>query len=128
VKRQIFPLFFFLILLSGCSSFSLPPSPANWQRQQQFAKALEQFSSSNRIELLEEIRDEDPDSDWGRWAETIVRYAQELDKRKEQLETLRSEHESLEGETAALREENQHLVEKIEQLKGLLIEQENRAQ
>lgn len=116
------------IFLAGCTQVSLPPSPADWQAQREFSLALDQFTSSNRVDLLQNLYQQDPGSPWGQRAETIIRYAQELDKRKEQLEQLRAEQESLKQEIAGLHQENLQLNEKIEQLKGLLIELENRPQ
>jgi len=124
---------------------SLLPSQIDRKEQLLFSQALDQFSSSNRLELLKQLRDDYPDSPWGRRAETIILYAQELDNRKEQLVALRDQYEHLKQEkeqltalsdenellkqdNIRLRQETQQLIEKIEQLKGLLIELENRPQ
>jgi len=116
------------LVLAGCTILPLTSTQEARQEEQLFIKALDQFSAKNRVELLQQVQDDYPDSPWGRRAETIVLYAQELDKRKEQLAAQREEDDRLKQELEGLRQENQQLKEMIEQLKGLLINQENRQQ
>lgn len=126
--RFIVLICLFSLALSGCTLVSYIPTQAARQEQQQFIKALDQFSSSNRVELLQQVQQDYPNSPWGRRAETITLYVQELDSRKEQLAAQREEQELLKKEVVGLQQKNQQLTEKIEQLKSLLIEQEQRPQ
>jgi predicted nuclease with TOPRIM domain len=91
-----------------------------------FSRALDQFSASNRVESLQEFQQNFPDSPWGRRAETIVRTARELADRKEQLAAKGQAETLLQQKLDGLRQENQQLTEQLEQLKGLLIQLENR--
>jgi hypothetical protein len=124
--RTIVLIGFFALTVAGCTMIPLIPSQIDRQEQQLFNKGLDQFSSSNRVDLLRQLQDDYPDSVWAQRAETIILYARELDKRKEQITTQHNENELVKQENTELRQENQQLSEKIEQLKGLLIEQENR--
>lgn len=122
-----------LLLLAACTgapftkSLSLHPK-SQLHDQELFIAALDQFSASNKLELMDELRQRFPDSVWAEHAETITLYARELDNRKAQLSALEEKTLLLNDELAALKQENLLLNEKIEQLKTLLIELEQRPQ
>ena len=102
---------FLSFALAGCSMIPLTVAQVDHYEQEQFIKALDQFVANNRIDQLQQVQKDYPDSAWGKRAETIVLYAQELDNRKDQL--------------AAAREENKQLQEKLDQLKNVLIRTES---
>ena len=119
--------------LAACTTptFTKEMSPhpqMQMSEQELFIAALDQFSATNKLEMIEAFRQQYPDSSLAPYAETISLYAQELDARKEQLTTLEQEHQLLQAQLAVAKQENKQLSEKIEQLKKLLIELEQRPQ
>lgn len=126
--RWLILLVVFFLLFTGCAMFPLAPISTAQQERLRFINGVDQLSTSNRVELLQQLQQDAPDSPWGQRAQTIILYARELDSRKQQLTELREEDERLKQEIDDLRQENQQLTEMIDQLKGLLIEQENRPQ
>ncbi len=131
-----------LFLLAACatSPFTMTremnPHPQPELREREaFIAALDQFSATNRLELLAAFQRDYPGSSLKPYADTISRYARELDNRKAQLGELQVEQQELQLQLEAaqqknqrLKEENLQLDEKIEQLKKLLIELEQRSQ
>ena len=116
-----------MLLLAGCSS--LPPQTpwvgstevTRQLEQKRFNQALDQLVATQSLSGLRDFLQQNPDGDWGVRAETIILYIEELTQRKDQLE-------QLSGEQLLLQAENQQLIEKIEQLKHLLIQLEQRPQ
>ena len=116
-----------MLLLAGCSS--LPPQTpwvgstevTRQLEQKRFNQALDQLVATQSLSGLRDFRQQNPGGDWGARAETIILYIEELTQRKDQLE-------QLSGEQLLLQAENQQLIEKIEQLKRLLIQLEQRPQ
>ena len=86
-----------------------------------FSAALDQLSATHSLAGLKGFQERYSESLWGERAETIVLYVEEVNQRKLQLDQLRNEQQRLQAE-------NQLLIEKIEQLKTLLIELEQRPQ
>ena len=128
---KIIVVFVFFLFLTGCSaapfSKSLKPYPQQ-QAQELFFSALDQFSASNKLTLMHQLQQQSPDSVWSVYAETIIRYARELDARKTQLSQEREEKQRLLAELDSLKQKNKQLNKKFEQLKALLIELEQRPQ
>ncbi len=123
------------VALSACSMITIPQTITQHQAQGQFIEALDEFSETNRVALLKQLQLEYPDGIWYTRAETIILYAQELENRKRQVENLREEklelqqhQRHLEDGLSQLQAENQELSEKIEQLKSVLIDVEQRKQ
>lgn len=86
-----------------------------------FSAALDQLSATHSLAGLKSFQERYSESLWGERAETIVLYVEEVNQRKAQLEQLRNEQLQLQAD-------NKQLIEKIEQLKTLLIELEQRPQ
>lgn len=101
---------------------------AQRQAQHQFIAALDEFSATNRVALLEQLQEDYPDGAWSARAETVILHAQKLDDHKRQVENLHKEKLQLERELSQLRTVNQQLQEKLEKLKSVLIEREQRPQ
>lgn len=120
----------YLILLAGLCGCSLQQfSAAQSQPQQvQFVAAMDQFIATGQTELLQQLQKKHSISVWGRYAATIL----QVSGRHENLNaTLRAEQaasEQLRSQLTVLQQENSQLSEKIEQLKKLLISQEQRTQ
>jgi len=122
-----------LLLLTACSSApfskSLNPHPQSQmqvQDQELFVAALEQFSTSNNLELMADLKQRYPDSIWAAYAETITQHVSELDTCRVQSDSAQVKNQQLLVELEVANQENQQLSEKIEQLKKLLIELEQR--
>lgn len=120
-----------LLLLTACSgapfSKSLSPHPqSQMQDRELFIAAFNQFSTSNKLELMEDLKQRYPDSIWSSYAETITLYASELDTCNTQAADAQTQNQQLLAELAVAKQENRQLSEKIEQLKKLLIELEQR--
>ena len=116
------------LLLPACSVMQIPESISHHQAERQFIDALDEFSETSRTEQLRQFQRNYPNDPWHTRAESILLYAKELYKRKRQIETLRQDKERLEEEIAGLQGTNQRLTEKLEQLKGVLIEVEKQGQ
>ena len=124
-------LLLILFLLVGCVRMlpavtNVPsPEPAaapvSVAEQVLFNEALDQLSATHSLAGLKGFQERFAESPWGERAETIVLYVEEVNQRKAQLEQVRNEQLQLQAE-------NQQLIEKIEQLKSLLIELEQRPQ
>lgn len=118
--------------LAGCAyvpfgkSLKLHPQQYQIQEEELFHAALDEFSVTNKLDLMQQFLQQYPDSEIAVPAETIILYARELDTRKAQLTAEREENQRLAAELDSLKQENVHLNEKIEQLKILLIELEQR--
>lgn len=121
---RFFYLLLIFLLLTGCTVLLPAPKQAVLQDQQSFCLAFEEFQVNHRIDGLLKLQADFPDSVWASRAETIILYAQELDQRKEQNKKLRASEKQQTLLLEQLKEENQQLAEKIEQLKGLLIQSE----
>ena len=122
-------------MLTACNSGpfakSLKPYPSQAsqpQGEELFLAALDQFSATNKLDLMQQLKQQSPDSVWAKRAETIILYARELDTRKQQLDNEREEKNRLIAEVDLFRQENLKLQEQIKQLKVLLIELEQRPQ
>ena len=112
------------LFLSGCAVLYPQSKQAVLQDQQAFCLAFEEFQESHKVESLQQLRVDFPKSIWATRAETIILYSKELDQRKMQNEKLRSSEQQLTGEVEVLKKLNRQLTEKIDQLKGLLIQSE----
>ncbi|WP_321370463.1 hypothetical protein [uncultured Desulfuromusa sp.] len=123
---------FFILLISMflCSCAYLCPQPkqALLQDQQSFVLAFEDFQTTHRLEGLQKLVVDFPDSSWASRAKTIILYSQELDQRKKQNEKLRETVEQQALEMEQLNVLNQKLTEKLEQFKSLLIQSEQHPQ
>lgn len=126
-------LFVLFGLLSGCSvapfAKSIKPHPelqSQLQGQELFLAAWDEFSATNKVELLQQFQRQSPDSTWAKYAGTIIHSARALAENKTQLATLREDNMRLHAERDSLQQGNDQLSEKIEQFKILLIELEQR--
>lgn len=105
----------------------LEPTPAKVQvpiaavEQERFNQALDLLTTTQSLSELRAFWQSYPQNPWGERAKTIILYIEELSLRKEQFEQLRNEQQKMQAE-------NQQLLEKIEQLKKLLIKLEQRPQ
>ncbi len=129
---------FISLFVSGCTTFFPQPKQAILQDQQDFCLAFEEFQASHRIDNLQKLTQEFPDSVWARRAETIILYSKEVDQRKlenkklresvqrqtRELEQLGKQNQILKNKIAEQNKMSQLLAEKIEQLKSLLIQSE----
>ncbi len=121
-------LVIFSLCLSACSAMQIPVKMTVNGAEKQFIKALDDFSETNRVELLRQLQRDYPNGAWYNRAQTIILYAQELDNRKLQIDSLRKEKEQQAKKVTQLEITNQELTEKLEQLKGVLIEVEQQPQ
>lgn len=125
MKNLLF--FSFLMLLTGCTlllpgGYLIPQQePRLTAEQEGFNQALDLLTTTHSSSGLRGFQQLYPDSPWGLRAATIVLYVEEVNQRKLQLGELHDEQ-------LRLQSENQQLTEKIEQLKKLLIELEQRTQ
>ncbi len=123
---------FGLLLLTACSgthlSKNLNFSPLQSAEQKLFITALDQYSATSDLTLMDDLRLRYPDSIWATRAETIATRARELNDLKTQLHGIQTEDQQLLDQLAALKQENLQLAEQIAQLKALLIELEQRPQ
>ncbi|MDA3902875.1 MAG: hypothetical protein PF441_05415 [Desulfuromusa sp.] len=141
-------LFFIILIplfLTSCAVLYPQPKQAVLLDQQNFSLAFDEFQESHRLDSLQKLKEDFPNSVWAARAETIILYSQELDQRKAQNENLREsarvqtlELEQRKAQNENLREServltleleqlkklNQQLTEQIEQLTSLLIELE----
>ncbi len=116
------------LFLTGCTALFSSPKQAVLQDQQAFCLAFEEFQESHKIEGLQKLQDDFPDSVWASRAETIILYSRELDLRKGQNKKLREAEKQRTDELEQLKEQNRQLTEKIDQLTGLLIQSEQHPQ
>ena len=124
---RILILLFFVVAITGCSQF-LPINRIDAQQEQlrlaeqeDFTLALDILAEEQSVRGLREFRQRYLKGAWAERAAAILLYDEELYLRKQQLERLRAEQQ-------AIQVENQQLLEKIEKLKRLLIELEQRPQ
>jgi hypothetical protein len=127
-----------LFLFSGCAVFQPQPKQVLSQDEQDFCQAFDAFQESGQITGLQKLLVDFPGSDWSTRAEIIIFYKKQLDQLKVQNEHLRrsqrqqsldlkylKQHDQqLKEKTERLDEINKQLTDKIEQLKGLLIQSE----
>ncbi len=116
---RIFSLLLISLFLTGCTYLFPQQKQAILQDQQSFSLAFEEFQESHRIEALQQLQVDFPDSVWAIKAETIILYAQELDQRKAQNKKLRATEKQLATELKQLKDNNQKLVKEVELLKNL---------
>lgn len=100
-----------------------------------YADTLDTFALTHRVSLLRSFQQDYPDSIWSRRAETLALYALEVERRKidnredqELIEKQAIEIERLLVREKKLKKQNAQLTEQIDQLKGLLIQLEQRTQ
>lgn len=120
-------LFFIILIplfLTSCAVLYPQPKQAVLLDQQNFSLAFDEFQESHRLDSLQKLKEDFPNSVWAARAETIILYSQELDQRKAQNENLRESARVLTLELEQLKKLNQQLTEQIEQLTSLLIELE----
>jgi len=120
-------LFFIILIplfLTGCAVLYPQPKQAVLLDQQNFSLAFDAFQENHRLDSLQQLKVDFPNSVWAARAETIILYSQELDQRKAQNENLRESERVLTLELEQLKKLNQQLTEQIEQLTSLLIELE----
>lgn len=120
-------LFFIILIplfLTSCAVLYPQPKQAVLLDQQNFSLAFDEFQESHRLDSLQKLKEDFPNSVWAARAETIILYSQELDQRKAQNENLRESERVLTLELEQLKKLNQQLTEQIEQLTSLLIELE----
>ncbi|MDX2480578.1 MAG: hypothetical protein QNK24_09610 [Desulfuromusa sp.] len=115
----LIPLFF-----TGCAVLYPQPKQAVLLDQQHFSLAFDEFQENHRLDSLQQLKVDFPNSVWAARAETIILYSQELDQRKAQNEKLRESERVQTLELEQLKKLNQQLSEQLEQLKSLLIELE----
>ena len=123
-----FPFYLPLLLVAGCSLVPIEKTCSTPPEEVFFLRAVDDFSATDKVELLEQIRKEYPDTAWAIRAETIIAYARELDTRKAQLAAETAEKQQLATDLDRIKRKNRQLEEKIGQLKKLLIELEQRPQ
>lgn len=116
------------MFLCSCAYLCPQPKQALLQDQQSFVLAFEDFQTTHRLEGLQKLVVDFPDSAWASRAKTIILYSQELDQRKKQNEKLRETVEQQALEMEQLDVLNQKLTEKLEQFKSLLIQSEQHPQ
>ncbi len=131
-----FCLLFVLMLLTACSQIYPEIHKRIVPRDQKaFSHAFDSFRQSHQIAWLQTFQQNYPDSEWAQRAATIIFYAEKVDQAKAQLErqnleleALKLDNESLADQLIQLEQGNQELTEQLEQLKGLLIQLEQRSQ
>lgn len=132
-----------VLFLSACSQF-IPQikEQITPKDQRAFSQAVDSFRSTHRVGLLKDFQEEYPESEWAPRADTLIRYALEVEQRKVQIEkssqqikqqavqldTLKQKNQKLLDDIDELTQLNQQLTEQITQLKGLLIQLEQRPQ
>jgi DNA repair exonuclease SbcCD ATPase subunit len=134
----VFPRVYFVcavFLLSACSQFAPLQKRAVPQDQMAYSQVVDVFRQTHQIELLKKFKKKYPDSAWAERADTLMLYALEVEQRKAQLAERAAELETLEETNQQLTRDldeqlqaNQQLLEQLEQLKGLLIQLEQRPQ
>ena len=125
-------LYAFVTLLTGCSTLpfatSLKPHPqqqAPIESEVLFQVALDEFVATDRLGKMTQLQQQAAGSIWAEYAEAIIQLAQ---RHKQQLAREQTDSQQLTDDLASMQQHNMHLNEKIEQLKTLLIEQEQLAQ
>lgn len=124
---KILAYFLVLLTLAGCTqllpvqSHLVRLEPALPTEPEAFSQALDQLTATRSLNGLKEFQQLYPGSHWSARAATIILYVEELNQRKVQLEEFQNRQLQLQAE-------NQQLTGKIEQLKKLLIELEQRPQ
>jgi len=126
--RKLVFLSILLLLMSGCSVICPQQKQALLEDEVEFSRAFDHFQLTKMTNELQLFQDVYPESLWAKRAETIIRYAHQLEQQKQQLEALQSSEKMLSTDIEQLREENRQLAEKLEQLKGLLIQLEAQPQ
>ncbi|MBE9486005.1 MAG: hypothetical protein IMY82_02405, partial [Chloroflexi bacterium] len=91
-----------------------------------FLRAVDELSATNKITLLQQVPQDYPDSIWAVRAETIIACALELVACKAPSAAEATEKQQLAADLDRIKRENRQLEEKIDQLKKLLIELEQR--
>jgi chromosome segregation ATPase len=143
-----------LLLLPSCTQLlSLPKQPVP-AAQLCFSQAMDDFSAEERVTQLQRCTKNFPASDWSVRARTLIdlnerlrkcrderaaladqskqdqerieRLQQELVEQNLRLPLLEQEHAEQQQQLQLLEQENAALVETLEQLKGVLIELEQR--
>ena len=113
-------------LLAGCSAGTLTKTmklcPDN-REQKQFMAAIDNFATTRQLAALERFQQNYPSSPLVEHAKRLVRLEQ---MQQQDLDRLKAQNQQLDAELSTQKNENQQLNEKIEQLKKLLIELENR--
>ena len=123
-------LLFGLLWLSACSNLpiakKMTPQKTQYAESEIAQAAIEQYQSSGKTELLQQLAEQKPDSVEGRYAAALWRLNAELEQQQAQLANQEADFDRFAAEQRALQQENQQLNETIEQLKKLLIELEQR--
>lgn len=129
---KYFLLYAFVTLLSGCATLpfatSLKPHPqqqAPIESAALFQVALDEFVATDSLEKMTQLQQQAAGSIWAEYAGSILLIAQ---RHRQQLVLEQTDSQQLADDLASLQQHNMHLNEKIEQLKTLLIEQEQLAQ
>ena len=135
-------LLILVVLLTGCSILCPQWGQDLTSDQIEFSRAFDYFQSSQNTRELRNFKMTYPNSSWSERAGEIIRYAEQLEQQKRrvaqlkqqdekntyQLEVLRASEGRLAAEVERLIDENCQLHEKLEQLKGLLIQLEAQPQ
>ncbi len=131
---------FLFLFFTGCATLCPQSKQAVLLDEQDFCLAFTEFQKSHKIDNLQKLKVDFPDSVWATRAETIILYSQELDQRKTQIEKLQESgrqqalklnqlnkhNQELKNKIKELNKLNQQLTDQIEQLKSLLIQSETR--
>ena len=131
-----FLLFLLLaLLLSACSSFSLPESFPGVRAERQYIHALDAYFETKEISLLQQFKRDYPVEPWSSRVDKVLLHIRELENRKRQIAELQQARQRQAQEVARLQAANQRLTEqvrelteKLEQLKGVLIDVETQGQ
>lgn len=106
-----------LVLLAGCSLVCPQQKQGLLQDQIAFSTAFDNYQLTGKLDALEQFRVAYTDSPWAARAQTVIENVRAL-------EALRKAERGLSAELDNLKNEKRQLLEKLAQLKGLLIELE----
>ncbi|SHI55611.1 hypothetical protein SAMN02745165_00395 [Malonomonas rubra DSM 5091] len=119
-----------LLVLGACSHLpiakKMTPQESTHGEKQLVQAAIDQYRLSGETELLQQLAEQEVDSYWGRYADALLRLSAELELLKDRSAKGEVDCGQLVAEQEALQQENELLNQKIEQLKKLLIELEQR--
>ena len=124
--RSFVSILILVSLLFGCTELMSQQKVAIPVDQLAFEQAFTEFQNNNQLTVLENYAELYPDSPWAGRARTVILYARELEQRKEQLKQQQQTLSEKEEILQQLSRENVKLNETLDQLKGSLIEMEQR--
>ncbi len=128
-----------LVVLSGCATLFPEPKVRAAKDLVAFEQAFSQFETKHSSAELESFVATYPNSPWAARANSVLNCVNDIEQRNARLQKMQAANQELENKISQLKKqhkeqlnelknENGQLTETIEQLKGSLIELEQRPQ